>query len=64
MLLQKIAKVSQAVDAHIIAEAASLSLSGGALDFRGLLKLYAKLSHDGVVQNDHILLTAVSQNYS
>ena len=60
MLLQKIEKVSEAVDAHIIAEAAGLALSGGALDFRGLLKLYSKFSHDGVVQNDQVLLAAVS----
>jgi phosphatidylinositol 4-kinase len=60
MLLQKIEKVSEAVDANIITEAAGLALSGGALDFRGLLKLYAKLSHDGVVQNDQVLLAAVS----
>lgn len=61
MLLQKIEKVSEAVDAHIITEAASLSLSGGALDFRGLLKLYARLSHVSVLKNDQVLLSAVSQ---
>lgn len=62
MLLQKIEKVNETVDAHIIADAAGLALSGGPLDFRGLLKLYARLSHDGVVRNDQILLNAVSTN--
>lgn len=63
MLLQKIEKVNESVDARIITAAASLALSGGPLEFRGLLKLYAKLSHDGVVQSDEILLTAVSQAF-
>jgi phosphatidylinositol 4-kinase len=61
MLLQKIEKVSRSVDARIITEAAGLALSGGPLEFRSLLKLYAKLSHDGVIQNNEILLAAVSQ---
>jgi len=61
MLLQKIEKVSRSVDARIITEAAGLALSGGPLEFRSLLKLYAKLSHDGVIQNNEVLLAAVSQ---
>jgi phosphatidylinositol 4-kinase A len=61
MLLQKITKVSKAVDAHIITEAAGLALNGGSLEFRGLLKLYARLTHDGVIQNNEVLLAAVSQ---
>lgn len=60
MLLQKIDKVSRSVDSRIITEAASLALSGGPLEFRSLLKLYARLSHDGVVQNNEALLSAVS----
>lgn len=60
MLGQKIDKVSRSIDARIITEAASLALSGGPLEFRSLLKLYAKLSHDGVLQNNDMLLGAVS----
>jgi len=60
MLLQKIDKVSRSIDGRIITEAARLSLSGGPLEFRSLLKLYARLSHEGIVQNNEILLSAVS----
>jgi phosphatidylinositol 4-kinase len=59
MLIQKINKVSRSIDARIITEAASLALSGGPLEFRSLLKLYAKVSHDGVLQKNEILLGAV-----
>lgn len=60
MLLQKINKVSKAVDARIIKEAAVLSTTGGPLEFKSLLKLYVRLGNDGVTsKNDH-LLTAVS----
>jgi phosphatidylinositol 4-kinase len=62
MLLQKIDKVSRSIDARIITETAELALSGGPLEFRSLLKLYAKLSHDGVLQNNEVLLGAVSSN--
>jgi phosphatidylinositol 4-kinase len=60
MLLQKIDKVSRTIDARIITEAAGLALRGGPLEFRSLLKLYAKLSNDGVTQNNEVLLSAVS----
>jgi phosphatidylinositol 4-kinase len=60
MLLQKIDKVNRAVDARIITEAAGLSLSGGQLEFRSLLKLYARINNDGVLQNNEVLMAAVS----
>ena len=60
MLIQKINKVSKTVDARIITEAAVLAVHGGALEFKSLLKLYAKLTQDGVAQNDEALLAAVS----
>lgn len=61
MLVQKINKVNKATDARIISEAAGLSLNGAQLEFRGLLKLYARISQDGVTQNSDILLDAVSE---
>lgn len=64
MLLQKLDKVSKPIDAQIITGAAALALNGGTFEFRSLLKLYAKLSHDGVSQNDEILLGAVSDSFS
>lgn len=59
MLLQKIDKVSRSIDARIITEATGLALSGGPLEFRGLLKLYARISHEGVTQNNVTILEAV-----
>ena len=63
MLVQKINKVNRAIDARIISEAAGLALNGGQLEFRGLLKLYARISQEGVTQNIEILLDAVSERY-
>jgi phosphatidylinositol 4-kinase A len=60
MLLQKITKVSKAVDTRIITKAASLAVTGGPLEFRSLLKLYGRLTLEGVAQNDNALLSAVS----
>lgn len=60
MLLQKIDKINQLIDARIITAAAELSLSGGPLEFRSLLKLYSKITHLGVMKNNEIILHAVS----
>lgn len=60
MLLQKIDKVNRTVDARIITEAAGLSLNGGQLEFRSLLKLYARISHEGVLQNNDVVMGSVS----
>jgi len=59
MLLQKLGKVSLAVDVHIITEAAMLAKSGGPLEFKSLLKLYSRISHEGIVHSNDILLDAV-----
>lgn len=60
MLLQKINKVNKSIDARIITETTGLALSGGPLEFRSLLKLYARISHEGVLQKNESLLSAVS----
>lgn len=60
MLIQKLDKINRSIDARIISEAATLALSGGPMEFRALLKLYARLSHDGAVENHDLLLEAVS----
>lgn len=59
MLLQKLGKVSLAVDVHIITEAAMLAKSGGPLEFKSLLKLYSRISHEGMVHSNNTLLEAV-----
>jgi len=62
MLLQKLGKVSLAVDIPIIRETAMLATAGAGVEFKALLKLYARLGHEGVVRNDSILLAAVRQH--
>lgn len=62
MLLQKLGRISMAVDINIIKEAAPLAVCGGAPEFKALLKLYARLGHDGVVRNSRPLLAAVCSN--
>ena len=59
MLLQKLGKVSQAVDMHIITEAAMLAKSGGPAELKSLLKLYSRFSHEAIVHSNNILLEAV-----
>ena len=59
MLLQKLDKVNSSVDAQIITGAAALALKGGQLEFRSLLKMYARICHIGVVENKDFLLDSV-----
>ncbi|EJT72778.1 phosphatidylinositol 4-kinase [Gaeumannomyces tritici R3-111a-1] len=59
MILQKIGKINSTVDAQIVAGAASLSLSGGQLEFRSLLKMYTRICHEAVVEQKDVLLAAV-----
>ena len=60
MLIQKLGRLSLAVDLQIIIEAATLATSGGQLELKSLLKLYTKCSHDGILQKNAALLDAVS----
>lgn len=59
MLAQKIAKIRSPVDARIITGAATLALSGGQSEFRYLLKRYAAVAHDAVIENREAILQAV-----
>ncbi|KAI1277059.1 phosphatidylinositol 3 [Xylaria sp. FL0933] len=59
MLLQKLTKVNQSVDAHILVGASILSLNSGQLEFRSLLRLYSKICHVAVAQENPILLDAI-----
>ncbi|RYP78531.1 hypothetical protein DL771_000484 [Monosporascus sp. 5C6A] len=65
MLLQKLSKVNHAVDSQIIVGAASLSLSGAQLEFRSLLRLYTKLCHTSLVDDNSVVLNAIreARNY-
>jgi phosphatidylinositol 4-kinase len=61
MLAQKIVKLSSPLDARIITGAATLSLGGGQAEFRYLLKRYAAVAHDAVMEGRDGILQAVSQ---
>ena len=60
MLVQKIGRVNSAVDAKIISEVAALSIYGRSIEFRSLLKLYSRISHDALLQQNQLLLNSVS----
>ena len=60
MLLQKLGSVSLAVDLYIITETAKLAIVGGPIEFKSLLKLYARLSDGAVVRDNSTLLETVS----
>ncbi|KAL8831982.1 MAG: hypothetical protein Q9191_000544 [Dirinaria sp. TL-2023a] len=59
MLVQKLGKIDLAVDIRIITETATLATSGNPSEFRTLLKLYARISHEGAVQRNTMLIAAV-----
>jgi phosphatidylinositol 4-kinase len=59
MLIQKIGRVSRTVDAKIIMESALLAIHSGPSELRSLLKLYVKLSHDALVEDDTATIDAV-----
>lgn len=60
ILVQKLGRMSLAVDLQIIKEAATLATVGGPVEFKSLLKLYARLGHDAIARNNPTILTAVS----
>ncbi|RKF82099.1 Phosphatidylinositol 4-kinase STT4 [Golovinomyces cichoracearum] len=59
MLSQRFDKISRSIDARIITETSGLALSGSSLEFRSLLKLYAKITTEGILQKNDALLMAV-----
>ena len=59
MLIQKLGRVSLTIDLHIITETARLATVGGFVEFKSLLKLYARLGHDAIVRGNQILLDTV-----
>ncbi|KAI2629573.1 hypothetical protein GGR54DRAFT_628129 [Hypoxylon sp. NC1633] len=59
MLLQKLTKVNQSVDCHIVTGASLLSLNGGQLEFRSLLRLFSRLCHHASADENTMILDAV-----
>ncbi len=62
MLIQKLGRVSLAIDLHIITETARLATVGGFVEIKSLLKLYAGLGHDAIVLGNQVLLDTVRLN--
>lgn len=60
MLLQKIGRVNATVDAKIIEQAAALAVSGREAVFKTLVKLYSRLAHDSILQENQLIGTAVA----
>lgn len=61
MLVQKIGRINQTVDARIIVEISALGLCGGVDELKTLLRLYARAGSDGLVQNNALLISAVNE---
>ncbi|KAF2759256.1 hypothetical protein EJ05DRAFT_339209 [Pseudovirgaria hyperparasitica] len=59
MLVQKIGKVTPAVDARILSESSVLGAYTGANELKSILKLYSKIAHDALINNDDVILHAV-----
>lgn len=60
MLLQKLGRVSPAVDIHILREASKLALGSSITEFKSLLKLYNRIGHEAVKSVNHTNISAVS----
>lgn len=65
MLLQKLKKVNNLVDAHVLVGVAELALDGAQLEFRSLLKVYGRIVHLAIVENQEPILLAArtARNY-
>jgi phosphatidylinositol 4-kinase len=65
MLLQKVRKVNEAVDATIIYEAAILAANGTLTDLRSLLKSYNRLAQESVANDNQFMLDTIlkTRNY-
>ena len=60
MLVQKIGRVSPAVDARIVTELATLGLCSGPNQLRQLLRLHTRIASESILKNDMILRDAVT----
>ncbi|MCJ1389774.1 phosphatidylinositol-4- kinase [Xylographa bjoerkii] len=61
MLLQKLGRISMAVDLQIIVETALLAPHGEEVELKSLLKLYDRFAHDAVLRNNDTLLNSVTK---
>lgn len=61
MLVQKVSRVSPAIDARIITEMAALGLCGGPNELHALLRLYARIASEATLRQELLLLSAVNE---
>ncbi|MCJ1288922.1 phosphatidylinositol-4- kinase [Xylographa carneopallida] len=61
MLIQKLGRISMAVDLQIIVETALLASHSEEVELKSLLKLYDRFAHDAVLQNNDTLLDSVTK---
>ncbi|KAK0334837.1 Phosphatidylinositol 4-kinase stt4 [Friedmanniomyces endolithicus] len=60
MLVQKIGRINQNVDARIITDMAALGLCGGANELRALLRLYTRMASEATIKHDNLITYAVA----
>ncbi|KAK3109292.1 phosphatidylinositol-4- kinase, partial [Teratosphaeriaceae sp. CCFEE 6253] len=60
MLVQKIGRINQAIDARIITEMATLGLCGGNNELRALLRLYTRMASEATLKHDNLITYAVT----
>jgi phosphatidylinositol 4-kinase A len=61
MLVQKVNRISPALDAKIVTEMAALGLCGGSNELRAVLRLYARIATESTIRNDDLSVDAVSE---
>lgn len=59
MMLQKVGRISVVVDARILEGAAKLAVHGKENEFKALLRLYTRVHHEAIVQDNNTILDAI-----
>ncbi|KIW83029.1 hypothetical protein Z517_02272 [Fonsecaea pedrosoi CBS 271.37] len=59
MMLQKVGRISVVVDARIIEEAAKLAIFGKENEFKALIRLYSRMHHEAVAQENTVIMQAI-----
>jgi phosphatidylinositol 4-kinase A len=61
LMLQKVGKINQVVDARILEESATLATTGKETEFRALLRFYSRLNNEAL-QNRNLIIVEAIQN--
>lgn len=60
ILVQKLGRISQTVNARVIIESAALGLCGGVDQLKALVRLYARIAGESIVRNSSVIINAVT----